>query len=539
MKKSFLSFGVMWYLLSANTTFAFSHADTLRGSNGIGRSWWDIQHYNLSFKFDTLNKSITGSNTIRYAVLKTNVDSMQIDLQEPMVIDSVIQRNLKLKFTREENVYWITGTAKNQVINSTDSITVFFHGAPQIATNPPWDGGFTWTKDSLNRPWVAVSCQGLGASVWWPCKDAQWDEPENGVTSSYTLPKGMMCIGNGRLVQQYEKEAYNTYTWNVVSPINNYDVTFYIGNYTTWHDTIVGENGKLDLDYWVLDYNLPKAKAQFAIVPQMLHCFEYWFGPYPFYNDGYKLVEAPYLGMEHQSAVAYGNKYKMGYLGSDRSGTGIGLKFDYIIVHETGHEWFGNNITVKDVADEWVQEGITTYSESLFAECLLGKEAGKEFCKGEWNNIINARPIIGRYGVNNEGSNIYDKGAAIMHMVRTMTNDDEKFRMTLRYLGKQFYHNTVTTTDIENAIAKYTQLDLTTFFNQYLREAEIPKIEYYINKKKLYYRFSNTIDNFSVPVTIKCKDIEELVHPNNKWQSINWPDKHYNIKFDGNDYLIK
>ncbi|NDC41078.1 MAG: M1 family peptidase, partial [Chitinophagia bacterium] len=308
--------------------------------------------------------------------------------------------------------------------------------------------GISWTHDSLGNPWIAVSCQGLGASAWWPCKDAQWDEPEMGMDMQFTVkgkPGGgssrpFQLVSNGRSVGQLP-DAAGVWHWAVKNPINNYDVTFYAGDYVHWHDTLMGEKGKLDLDFWVLRANEQRARRQFAVVKPMLHCFEYWMGPYPFYEDGYKLVEAPYLGMEHQSAVAYGNKYQMGYEGFDRTGTGVGMNFDYIIVHESGHEWFGNNITAKDVADNWIQEGITTYSESLFEECLTNRETALVYTIGEWHDISNGRPLIGEYGVNNEGSrDIYDKGAAIMHMIREMTGNDDTFRNMLRGLTRSFYH---------------------------------------------------------------------------------------------------
>jgi aminopeptidase N len=286
----------------------------------------------------------------------------------------------------------------------------------------------------------------------------------------------------------------------------------------------MGEKGRLDLDFWALRYNEARARKQFAMVKDMLHCFEYWMGPYPFYEDGYKLVEAPYLGMEHQSAVAYGNKYQMGYLGRDRSGTGIGMLFDFIIVHESGHEWFGNNVTARDIADMWIHEGITTYAESLYAEWLFGKEKGLEYDLGAWSHIRNDKPIIGDYGVNNEGSgDMYNKGAAIMHMIRMMTNDDEKFRQMLRGLGKEFYHQTVTTGQVEDYISLHTGLELKAFFNQYLRTTNIPHLEYEIKNNRFYYRFTNIVNGFSMPVKIFLGGKWYIYSPTAEWQSDTWP----------------
>ena len=542
----------MWYLLSANTTFAFTHADTLRGSNGRGRSWWDVQKYSLEVSFDTATQMIRGANRIFASIISEPIDSMQIDLQEPMVIDSatysLIGEEKSLEVVREGNVWWLKGPFHTLHNNKTMFVSVFYHGSPRKAVNPPWDGGFSWKTDSTGKPWVAVSCQGLGASVWWPCKDAQWDEPDSGMNIYFEVPRGLIAVSNGKLIRQLGAQITHLgmdgsgrvsqyWQWKVANPINNYDVSFYIGDYVHWNDTIMGEKGKLDIHYWVLRQNEQRARKQFAVVPQMLKCFEYWMGPYPFYEDGYKLVDAPYLGMEHQSAVAYGNGYQMGYLGYDRTGTGIGMNFDYIIIHESGHEWFGNNVTAKDMADNWIHEGITTYSESLFEECLTSKEKGQAYCRGEWRNIRYDKPIIGPYGVNEEGSgDMYDKGAAIMHMIRQLTNDDEKFRQMLRGLGKEFYHQTVTTQQVEAYIAAHTGLDLKAFFDQYLRTADIPVLEYSIKHKQLRYRFSNVVPGFTLPITAKAGKHTEALQPTTEWQTMKWT-KGYNIKFS-KDFLI-
>lgn len=568
MKKTVLIIIAMWYLLSANTTFAFTHADTLRGSNGRGRSWWDVQKYGLFVTFDTAKQAIQGWTKIEFSVVGQPIDSMQIDLQDPMVIDSVFfdelyvdstretkntdpiwlteyihTKRTKLKVTKDGNVWWAVANFQ-ELLQSTKPnlkeryVWVCYHGTPRNAVNPPWDGGFSWRKDSTGKPWIAVSCQGLGASAWWPCKDAQWDEPDSGMDIVYTVPKGLTAVGNGEFKKTWETDTTISWQWKVNSPINNYDVSFYIGDYVHLDTTFDGEKGSLDVDFWVLRQNEQRARKQFAVVPKMLECFEYWMGPYPFYEDGYKLVDAPYLGMEHQSAVAYGNGYQMGYLGYDRTGTGIGMNFDYIIVHESGHEWFGNNVTAKDMADNWVHEGITTYSESLFEECLTNKEKGQAYCRGEWRNIRNDKPIIGPYGVNEEGSgDMYDKGAAIMYMIRQLTNDDEKFRQMLRGLGKEFYHQTVTTQQVETYIATHTGLELKAFFDQYLRTADIPVLEYSIKHKQLRYRFSNVVPGFTLPITARAGKNIVTLQPTTEWQTMKWT-KGYNIKFS-KDFLIE
>jgi len=540
----------VWYLLSANTTLAYTHADTLRGSNGRGRSWWKVQKYSLEVQFDFATKTITGENKIDFSIVNTPIDSMQIDLQDPLRITKVtlifadgchdkIFVNID-SFKKDGNVWWIKYPFHNLKTTYAQSLEITYEGEPRIAVNPPWDGGFSWSKDSNGNPWVAVSCQGLGASIWWPCKDAQWDEPDSGMNIKLIAPARWSAISNGRELSEEllaTDHSFKISEWQVKNPINNYDATFYIGDYIHWHDTLMGEKGMLDLDFWALRNHEEQAKKQFAVVKQMIHCYEYWLGPYPFYEDGYKLVEAPYLGMEHQSAIAYGNQYKMGYLGYDRSMTGYGMKFDYIIIHESGHEWFGNSITAKDIADNWIHEGITTFDESLFAECIMGKEKAQAYCRGEWHNIQNDKPIIGDYGVNDEGSeDMYDKGAAIMYMIRQMTNDDEKFRLMMRGLSKEFYHQVVTTKQVEDFISAHTGLDLHAFFNQYLRTTKIPELEYAIIDKELSYRFNNVVEGFTLPIAARSGNRNITLNPTTGWQKLKWKGGN-NIKFS-KDLLI-
>lgn len=519
---------IMWYSLIASTTFAFDRQDSMRGSNGSGRSWWDVQHYALNITFDTSTKSIHGSNVITAKIIAAPTDSLQLDLQELLFLDSVVMDGKHLNFAKEGNVWWIKHAFSEMDIADRLQFTAYWHGKPRMAKNPPWDGGFIWTKDSLGNPWIAVACQGLGASSWWACKDYQGDEPDSGMVISLSeAGNALSKISNGQLSEHVEIQIGDTMfsdaRWTITNPINTYNATFYIGEYMSWIDTLMGEKGKLDLSFYALRYNEAKARKQFAVTKQMLHCFEYWLGPYPFYEDGYKLVEAPYLGMEHQSAVAYGNEYKMGYRGIDRSGTGVGLLFDFIIIHESGHEWFGNNITAQDVADNWLHEGFTTYTETLFAECAFGKEKAYAYTRGQWKGIRNDKPVIGNYGVQDDGSSDkYDKGAAVVHMIRTIMNDDEKFRQLLRGLNKDFYHQAVSSAAVEAYINKFANYNFTPLFNQYLRNTDIPEFEYYIKKKKLFFRFKNVVNNFSLPITITGAEKTTIINPTASWQSIKW-----------------
>ncbi len=532
---------LMWYLLPANTTFAYTRQDSLRGGNGNGRNWWDVKEYYLYVNFDTAAKSISGMNILTYSITSGRQDSMQIDMQEPMVLDSAVADKKKLTLSKEGNVYWLTGDFDIQAAGKENTVILYYHGKPRAAKLPPWDGGFIWTHDTTGKPWISVACQGLGASSWWPCKDYQGDEPDNGMTVNLHVPYGLVTISNGKFSarQDNKDSTVSLWVWRVVNPINTYNTTFYIGNYAGWPDTMNGEDGVLNLGFFPLKHNEAKAAKHFEVTKQMLHCFEHWMGPYPFYKDGYKLVEAPFLGMEHQSAVAYGNKYKMGYLGEDRSGTGVGMLFDFIIVHESGHEWFGNNITAKDVADNWIHEGFTTYTEVLFAECAFGKEKAFEYARGQWKNILNNRPVIGDYGVRDEGSpDKYDKGAAVVHMIRVMMDDDDQFRKLLRGLNKDFYHQTITTAQVEQYIMDRSGLRLEKFFDQYLRKKDIPEIEWYVKNKQLNYRFTNTIPGFSLPLTVKGGKLEQQIRVTDQWQSVEWKKGGFNVSFS-KDFLIR
>ena len=497
----------------------FTRQDTLRGTITAEREWWDLNYYHLDIKVDPEERSIKGSNTVGYTVLKSN-KLMQIDLQEPMKITAVYQKNKPLKFTREGNAYFIELKQK-QKAGKVNYITIEYEGNPKVAVRAPWDGGLSWEKDNNGIDFIATSCQGLGASVWWPNKDHMYDEVDS-MLMSVNVPKHLINVSNGRLRKVIEKDDNTkTYEWFVANPINNYGVNINIGDYVNFSEKYNGEKGILDLDYYVLRDNLEKAKEQFKQVPMMLDAFEHWFGPYPFYEDSFKVVEVPYLGMEHQSSITYGNKYMQGYLGRDLSRTGWGLKFDYIIIHEAGHEWFANNITYIDIADMWVHEGFTCYSENLYVDYHFGKEASADYVIGTRRGIRNRRPIIGPYNVNREGSgDMYSKGANILHTLRQIAKDDEKWRQILRGLNKEFYHQTVTSKQVEEYISDNIGFDLKYVFDQYLRDIRIPVLEYFIKDGELNFRWAETIDGFDMPIEIIVDDNKKWIYPVNSWKKI-------------------
>ncbi len=498
---------------------SFTRQDTLRGSLTPERAWWDVTKYAITVEPDFRTKTIRGTN--RLSCLATAAGKrMQVDLQAPMRITGVAYKNEPLSYTRDGNVYYVDFPAPIQKGTAME-ITLQFEGRPREAVNPPWDGGWIWTTDSLGNPWMSVACQQLGASVWYPCKDHQSDEPDS-ASLTIIVPDTLTAVGNGRLTgKQAGSASTMAYTWEVVNPINNYNIVPYIGKYMHWSETFQGEKGPLELSYWVLQQHEAKARKQFTQAPAMIKCFEHWFGPYPFYEDGYKLVEAPHLGMEHQSAVAYGNGFGNGYKGRDLSGSGWGEKWDFIIIHESGHEWFGNNITTKDIADMWVHEGFTNYGEALFTECEFGRQAGNEYCIGTRKNIANDIPIIGPYGVNREGSgDMYYKAGNLVHMIRQIIDNDEQFRQLLRGLNRDFYHQTVTTAQIETYISEKAGRNLSPVFDQYLRTVQIPVLEYRYRDDRISYRWNNCIKGFDMPLKVKVSGREQWIYPTEKWQSI-------------------
>jgi aminopeptidase N len=535
----FWGFGLMSCLAQqTNSKPPFTHADTLRGSITEERAWWDVTYYNIHIRPDYEKKFISGTNEIKFKVIKKG-KTMQIDLQEPLRIKTISWNNQSLQYTRSGNVFFVTFPSLLEP-GKEETINVSFDGSPQIAKHPPWDNGWIFTKDKMGRPWMTVTCEGLGASAWFPCKDHLSDEPDDGASLSITVPDTLIAIGNGRLQEKKNNaDGTTTYTWAVVNPINNYNIIPYIGKYVTWHEDYQGEKGKLDCDYWVLDYDLDKAKIQFREVDSMLKCFEYWFGPYPFYEDGYKLIEAPHLGMEHQSAVAYGNGFQKGYSGKDLSGTGWGMKWDFIIVHESGHEWFGNNISCKDIADEWIHEGFTCYSETIYTEYYFGKEAGNEYNRGIRKNIVNKTPIIRKYGVNTgpDDTDEYYKGSNMIQAIRLIIDNDSLFRQILRGLNKTFYHQTVTTKQIEDYISINAKINFSKVFDQYLRTTKIPVLQYKQNGYALSYRWSNCVKGFNMPLKINFKG-SRWIRPTEKWQHLSlYPEGDKNFSVDKNFYI--
>ena len=497
----------------------FTRADTLRGSITPQRAWWDVTFYDLHVRVNPADSSIAGRNGITYRVLRP-AGEMQIDLQEPLRVDSMVQDGRRLAYRRDGNAFFVTMPTPQRA-GETRTVTVHYAGKPRAAQNAPWDGGFVWAKDTVGNRWVATAVQGLGASAWWPTKDHQTEEPDS-QRIAVTVPDPMVNVSNGRLRSTKKNgDGTTTYEWFVKSPINNYDVAVNAGTYAHFSDTYQGERGRLTLDYWPLAVNLERARVQFQQVKPMLKCFESWFGPFPWYEDGFKLVETPHLGMEHQSAVAYGNKYQNGYLGRDRSGTGHGMEWDFIIIHESGHEWWGNHVTAKDIADMWVHESFTNYSEALYTECTQGREAGFAYARGGRRNVQNESPIQGVPGVHNEGSgDMYDKGGLMLHTIRQIINDDEKWRRILRGLNSTYGRRTVTGQEVQDYVSRQSGIDLGPVFRQYLTTTDVPVFEYRIRDGELSYRWANVLPGFDMPIkaTISGSALS-FIRPTTEWKT--------------------
>ena len=512
--------------------------ETLRGSITPEREWWDVQHYHLKVEFLPATKRLQGSNEIIFKTVKPGV-KMQIDLQPPLAITKVTHGDSQLKFDREGNVYWVT-FEKELPAGVEDKVEVFYEGVPVVSKNPPWVGGITWGRDDLGNHFIMTTCQGIGASIWWPNKDHGADEPNRGMQISVTVPENLTAVSNGRLKKTDHDVANKkkTFHWEVVNPINNYGVNVNIGNYVNFSEKYKGEGGVLDLEYWVLAHQKEAAMKWFKEVPRTIAAFEHWFGKYPFYEDSYKLVSVSYPGMEHQSSVTYGNWFTNGYLARDQCGCGVGFKFDFIIVHESAHEWFGNNISMKDAADMWIHEGFANYSENLFVEYHFGKKDAEDYVVGTRRGIRNDRPVIGTYNSNREGSgDMYPKGGNMLHTIRNVINDDAKWLSILRGLNADFWHQTVTTQQIETYISTKSGMDLSKVFDQYLRTTKIPLLRYTVNGKTVSFHYEGVVKGFAMPLRVNINGKEMKITPTEASQTLDYPEEIKTFEVNRNFYI--
>ena len=493
--------------------------DTLKGSSTPEKAWWNLVHFDLTVEPDYLRQTITGSNSIEYTVLSTRIRRLQLDLWDSLHIDSARYHGRNLTFQRDGDAWFID--MPEQQVGRTEVVVVYYSGRPKVSNKPPWDGGVVWSRDSLGRPWMAVACQLTGPLVWYPCKNNLGDKPDHGMTIGVIVPDSLVAVANGHLISKTAQGRGRVcYRWRVLDPINNYGTTFYIGKYVHLEDHYAGEKGNLEMDAWVLDYNAGKAGSY--LIPEIKRTFpsfEHWLGPYPFYEDGFKMVESPYIGMEHQSAVGYGNHFEPGRYQGKHLGY-WDYKTDRMVVHENAHEWFGNSITAKDPADRWLQEGLAGYTEELVMEDRYGRKAAEEFFVARTTGrISNERPVISRYDIFEDGGDdMYLKGWILMHMIRAMMHDDEKFRQLLRGLSSRFYHQSVTSRQIEDYITERSGMRLKPVFDQYLRGVHVPVFEYKVENGGLAYRFSDCVPGFSIPVVTNWTGDSPIV-PRTDWQT--------------------
>lgn len=492
----------------------FTRRDTLQGSLRPERNAFDVQRYDLNITINPDYRTVVGYNDITFKLI-SKTSKIQLDLFENMRVDSILLEGNKLTYQRELDAVFIDLPAQLPV-DTEQKIRFYYAGKPLVAKRAPWDGGFVWKKDSNGNDFIGVAVQGTGASLWYPVKDHQTDEPDRGASVKVAVPNGLMNVSNGRFLGKEElKDGYTRWDWEVKSPINNYNIVINIADYVHIHETL----DDLDLDYYVLRENEAKARQHFEEVKPMMHCFQEKFGVYPFIEDGFKLVETPYLGMEHQSAVAYGNKYMKGYLGNDMTGTGVGMLFDYITIHETGHEWFGNSITSKDIADMWIHESFTTYSESVFVECQFGYAKAMEYINGQKRMVGNQKPVIGQFGVNFKtgNSDMYYKGALMLNTIRHMLDNDEKWWQLIRKYAETFRHQIIETKDVVDFFTKESGMNLVPVFDQYLKYTKLPELEFRAHKKSIEARWNTDVTGFEMPIEFYSNNKKFRISVKNNW----------------------
>ena len=496
----------------------FTQKDTLRGTLSKERTWFEVNYYHLNLEVDPVSKSIAGFNDIAFTVLKSS-NVLQLDLFENMLIDSVIYKGLSCDVSRTFDTFFVD-LPYDLNVGSYELLRVYYHGTPIEAKRAPWDGGFVWKKDESGLPWIGVACQGMGASAWWPCKDHLSDEPDS-MRITCSVPKEIQFVGNGNLESEFIKEDKRVSTWKVSYPINTYNVTLNIADYSHLSDVYIINADTLALDYYVLKGNEQKAEQQFQQVKPMLSIYEELFGAYPFWNDGYALVETPYLGMEHQSAIAYGNKYKPGYLGRYPGE----MDFDFIVIHESGHEYWGNSVSMNDLADMWIHESFCTYTEALYVEKLYGYESMLEYLLYQKDFIDGGSPILGRRDVNHQGNHtdMYYKGSWMLHSIRNTINNDSLWFSIIKGVAQEFAIRNCDGEEIIDYICDKSGVDLRTVFNQYLAYAEVPVLKYEFKKKRgdllLYYKWETADSDFDMPIDLSVGNTEKFrIFPNSKYQ---------------------
>jgi aminopeptidase N len=496
-----------------------SERNRLLGALLPERICYDIQHYDINIEIDVEKKYLKGYVDFD-AIAVNGFNLLQIDLAKSMQLNDVEYKGKKLNTRRKEDAVYIDFPKVSEGEEFT--FRVYYEGKPQEAKNPPWDGGFIWEKDKMGRDYVSVACEGDGCGLWWPLKDHISDEPDLGAKMTFTVPEDLMCVSNGRLLDSIpnNNEGKSTYVWEVTNPINNYNISVQLGNYVSLVDTVHRSNGKIEtLNHYVLDYHKEVASTVFPQARKVIRFFEKNFGEYQFWEDGYKLVEVSYLGMEHQSAVTYGNVWN-NWGGDRRSWTkdyyGI---IDGLLFHETAHEWWGNSITAKDPAHVWIHEGMAVYSEAMFIEQELGYNVMLDFMLRKRNGIQNKIPIIGPENENYWAfGDSYNKGAWVMHTLRHVINDDLIWWETLKAFAVENAKSNVNTQDFISHVESKIKINLKYFFDQYFYDHRVPILEYYQEKENLYYKWTDTVNNFSMPIDVEVNGTEKRIYPTKELQ---------------------
>ena len=496
-----------------------THYDMLRGAYGPYRANNHLLYYHLDIRVDPEKQWVSGKNTIRFKMLKDGT-RIQLDLRDTLSIDKILLGDTTLTYVRDDGAVFIDFPQTLRA-GQTYSIEFYYSGHPEETGR---FGGMTFKKDPSGHVWINTACEETGASMWWPDKD-QWRDEGESMDISVAVPNGLMDVSNGRLVGHTDLgDGYTRWDWHVSYGINNYDVSLNIGNYVHFGEEMAEPSGaKLTMDYYVLPEDLDKAKVQFAQARGMIEAYQHYFGEYPFIKDGYKLVEAPYSGMEHQSAVTYGNLFKNGYLGRDWTGVGINTRFDFIIIHESGHEWFGNSVTAQDSSDMWIHEGWTTYLETLYVEYRWGHDDALKYMGGLKPKVINLRPIVAERGVNADPTqDQYFKGALMINTLRSVVNDDAKWWVLLHDFYQHFKYQNIMTEDVVAWWNLHTGMNLTPIFDQYLRHVSIPRLELLFGEVpgSVMYKWDADEDSFAMPVRVGTPDHWQIIHPTTKWQSI-------------------
>jgi aminopeptidase N len=494
-----------------------TRADLLRGAYGQYRANNDLLYYHLDVRVDPDKKFISGKNTIRFKMLADD-KRIQLDLQEPLNVDKILLGTTELHYQREFGAVFVD-FPETLHKGRTYSIDFYYSGNPKETGR---FGGIAFRKDPAGRPWINTACEGIGASIWWPNKD-QWRDEVESMEISVAIPNDLVDVSNGRFIGKTDLgDGYTRWDWMVHYPINNYDVSLNIGNYEHFSDRL----GDLSLDFYALPEDLDKAKKQFAQAKGMLQAFQHYFGPYPFPKDGYKLIEVPYSGMEHQSAVTYGNHFANGYLERDWTGVGISLRFDFIIIHESGHEWFGNSITAADPSDMWIHEGWTTYLECLYVEYMYGHDDYLKYVNGYKSKVKNAKPIIAERGINAEPpQDMYFKGALFLNTLRSVINDDPRWFKLIHDVYQHFKYKNIMTEDMVAYFNEKTGMNLTPIFDEYLRHAALPTLELKFDPAQgtVAYRWKADEAAFAMPVKVGQKDNWRLIRPTTEWQTMKTP----------------